>query len=135
MRPLGLIAAFLLAGAASAQEFTIFKVVGKNAARVDAVLGKPLSVGQGGSFREYTTKRSSWYVTFTKGIASASTVTFRTAFTTPEQALKAIGIQLGSAKLSKTNILLRRWEKVAGLGSVEVQSLDGKRWETIEVTK
>lgn len=117
------------------QDFSISQVIGHNAAQVDKALGKPLSVGQGATFREYGTKRSSWYVTFKGGIATSATVTFRGAFAKPEQALDAIGIRLGKAKPVKQNLLLRRWERAERFASIEVRSLDGKRWQTIEVIR
>ena len=117
------------------QDFAISLVIGRTAAQVDKALGKPLSVGQGGTFREYGTRRSSWYVTFKGGIATSATVTFRSAFAKPEQALEAIGIRIGKAKPVKQNLLLRRWERAERFTSLEVRSLDGKRWETVEVIR
>lgn len=135
MRVTGVFLALLVAGAASAREFTIYRVIGKRASQVDAALGKPLSIGQDGAFREYGTPRSSWYVKFNKGIAVSATVTFRKAFPTPAQAMNAIGIVVGKAKPAKTNILMQLWLNLGGLRSVEVQSTDGKLWETIEIVK
>ena len=116
-------------------DFAIQRVMGKSSAQVDATIGRPLSVGEGGTFREYGTKNSGWYVRFTAGKATQATITFRKPFSTPEAALKAIGIKPGKAKSTKTTFLLRSWTKLGGLTSVTVRSLDGKHWDTIEVAK
>ena len=135
MRVSTLIVGLLVAGAAFAQDVTIQSVIGEKPPRVDAVLGKPLSIGTGGTFREYGTARSSWYVKFDKGVAIAATVTLRKPFTSPVLALKGIGIKVGATKPAQKSILRQTWLKTAGFRSIEVQSLDGKLWETIEVTQ
>lgn len=117
------------------QDFTYSRVLGEKPATVDRLLGKPLSVGLGGTFREYNTKRGSWYVKFDKGVATSATVTFRAGFASPQLALRAVGISVGLAKPTKQNLLLRRWERVARLTRIEAQSTDGKTWETVAFTR
>ncbi|MBB6050927.1 hypothetical protein [Armatimonas rosea] len=117
------------------KDFSIHQVMGKTSSQVDAAIGKPLSIGEGGAFREYGTKRSGWYVRFAGGKATMATVTFRTAFPNPESALAAIDIKPGKQKPAKSMLLSRRWERLEGLKSVVVRSLDGKRWDTIEIEK
>ena len=132
---LGFALLVLVALPALSADFAIQRVMGKSAAQVDAAIGRPLSVGEGGTFREYGTKSSGWYVRFTGGKATQATVTFRKPFSTPEAALKAIGVKPGKVKSTKTTFLIRRWEKLGGLKSATVRSLDGKHWDTIEVEK
>lgn len=119
----------------AAKDFSIHQVMGRSAAQVDRAIGKPLSVGEGGSFREYGTKRSGWYVRFQGGKAVTATVTFRTPFASPEAALVAIDLKAGKQKPVRAMLLSRRWERLEGLKSVVVRSLDGKRWDTIEIEK
>ncbi len=116
-------------------DFSIYDVMGKKAAQVDNSIGRPLSIGEGGTFREYGTKRSGWYVLFTAGRATKANVTFRTAFPSPASALEAIGVKVGKVKPKQTTYLLRRWENLGKLKSITVRSLDGKRWDSIEVEK
>jgi hypothetical protein len=125
----------LIALPALAKDFSIHRVMGKSARQVDAAIGKPLSIGESGAFREYGTKRSGWYVRFTEGKSVMATVTFRAAFPSPEAALEAIDLKVRKRKPSKSMLLSRRWEKLEGLKSVVVRSLDGKRWDTIEIEK
>lgn len=132
---LGFALLVLAALPALSADFAIQRVMGKSSAQVDAAIGRPLSVGEGGTFREYGTKSSGWYVRFTRGKATQATITFRKPFSTPEAALKAIGVKPGKVKSTKTTFLLRRWAKLGGLKSVTVRSLDGKHWDTIEVEK
>ena len=132
---LGLIVLTLIALPALSRDFSIHQVMGKSARQVDAAIGKPLSIGEGGTFREYGTKRSGWYVRFTGGKSTKATVTFRTAFAKPEAALEAIDLKVGKLKPTKVLFLSRRWEKLEGLKNITVRSLDGKRWDTIEIEK
>ncbi len=125
----------LLALPALCKDFSIQQVIGRAPRQVDAAIGKPLSIGEGGTFREYGTKRSAWYVRFAKSKATVATVKFRTAFPTPEAALQAIGLNLRKAKPIKTTFLLRRWANLRGMSVITVSSLDGKRWDTVEVEK
>ena len=118
-----------------ARDFSIHHVMGATPRQVDSAIGRPVSVGKAGKFREYGTKRAGWYVEFANGKAVKATVTFRTTFSTPQAALKAIGLEPRKVKPVKTTFLSCRWEKLNGMKSATVRSLDGKLWETVEVEK
>ena len=134
-KTLGIAALILLTLPVLAREFSIHQVMGRTPKQVDNAIGKPVGIGEGGKFREYGTKRSGWYVEFTNGKSVKATVTFRTVFSTAEAALKAIGLDPKKVKPTKTTFLSRRWERLEGISSATVRSLDGKRWETVEVEK
>ena len=135
MKLLGLILVVGIALPVLGNDFSIHQVMNKGPRQVDAAIGKPLSIGEGGAFREYGTKRSGWYVSFTNGKATMATVTFRAPFSKPEAALEAIDLKPGKLKPIKSTFLIRRWEKLEGMKLVTVRSLDGKRWDTIEIEK
>ncbi len=132
---LAIVGLAVIALPALCKDFSIHQVMGKEPRQVDAAIGKPLSIGEKGAFREYGTKRSGWYVRFAGGKSVLATVTFRTAFAKPEIALEAIDLKVGKLKPVKSMLLSHRWEKLEGLKSVTVRSLDGKRWDTIEIEK
>jgi hypothetical protein len=134
-KTLGILLVVVAALPTLARDFSIHQVMGRSTSQVDRAIGKPVSVGEAGRFREYGTKRSGWYVEFARGKAVKATVTFRIAFPKPEAALIAIGLEPKKAKPASSTFLSRRWEKLEGLKSVTVRSLDGKRWETVEIEK
>ena len=131
----GIVALALITLPALARDFSIHEVIGRTPRQVDRAIGKPLSIGEGGTFREYGTKRSGWYVRFAQGKSVMATVTFRTPFATPVAALEAIDLKPGKKGPVKKTFLSRRWEKLEGIKAVTVRSLDGKRWDTIQIEK
>jgi hypothetical protein len=136
-RAIGILMAAALAGSAHAQRsrriFKVHQILDQQPKSVDRMLGRPLSVGEGGLFREYAAPNSGVYVSFRKGKANLVVVTFRIPFDRPAEALASVGVDVAKKKPTRSSIGEMQWRNVDGIPFIQVRSSDGRLWNMVEL--